>query len=372
LRNEGETTAVKNNLSVVDKALAFTQGLLCEARKLTRVACLRRDPLVPELHSIERVASQTMLACFFTVFDSAGANLCCFRPLWQWELNCRPSHQRGDTLDLDSPRLLQEDDQQEGAAVGYNKRGLRPCLHLRSAVVAEARLAAQLWLRPGNALRGNNWAPFFLDLWENRPHHLRLGGVRADSGFCLPEHLASWEQLRPPHVVVAQLSLPIQRLLRSNLVWTPAEALGMKVAAVMYQGMIWPNTNCFGRAAGNEKSSRAGGAAARVLVCRGLELFCATILRPVVVMGFLPGFRGLSFTRLLQWIGGFWLITPSRKSGNGSEGGGECLFVHNDNLHHGLVPAGLNLLGEATLPAVCAPWGVFLPWGLTVGGDPLD
>ena len=49
------------------------------------------------------------------------------------------------------------------------------------------------------------------------PGHLRLRGVRADSGFCLPELLALWEQLKLPYVVVAQLSQPIQRLMRHRV-----------------------------------------------------------------------------------------------------------------------------------------------------------
>ena len=230
-----------NHLSALDKALAFTQGLLCDARKLTQVAYLRRDPLVPELLGIPRVASQSTLSRFFTGFASAGGNLRCFRPLWHWGLNRLPSHKRGYTLDLDSTRLLHEDGQQEGVAVGYTKRGLKPCLHPLLAVVAEARLVAQLWLRPGNASCGNNGVPFFLDLWENLPHHVRLGGGRADSGFCLPELLALWEQLHLPYVVVAQLSQPIQRLLRSDMVWTPTEVPGTEVAEVMYQGIHWPH-----------------------------------------------------------------------------------------------------------------------------------
>ena len=230
-----------NHLSAPAKALAFTQGLLCDARKLTHIAYLRRDPLVPELLNIPRVASQSTLSRFFADFDSAASNLRCFRPLWQWGLNRLPSRKGGYTLDLDSTRLLHEDGQQEGVAVGYTKRGLKPCLHPLLAVVAEARLVAQLWLRPGNTACGNNVVPFFLDLWENLPHHVRLGGVRADSGFCLPELLALWEQLQLPYVVVAQLSQPIQRLLRGDLNWAKTEVPGTEVAEVMYQGMNWPH-----------------------------------------------------------------------------------------------------------------------------------
>src|SRR5947207_147918 len=50
-----------NNLLPIEKALAFIHGLVCEARKLTHVAYFRRDPLVPELIGIRRVASQSAL-----------------------------------------------------------------------------------------------------------------------------------------------------------------------------------------------------------------------------------------------------------------------------------------------------------------------
>jgi hypothetical protein len=228
-----------NNISALAKALAFTHGLLCEARKLSHIAYLRRDPVVPELLNIARVPSQSSFSRFFAGFDSAAANLRCFRPLWQWCVHRLPSRKEGYTLDLDSTRLLHEDGQQQGVAVGYTKRGLKPCLHPLLAVLAEVRVVAQFWLRPGNASCGNNAVAFFQELWANLPRHIRLRGVRADSGFCLPELLALWEELRVPYVVVAQLSQPIQRLLRGDLVWTQTEVPGTEVAEVMYQGMNW-------------------------------------------------------------------------------------------------------------------------------------
>ena len=230
-----------NHLLALDKALVFMHGLLTDARKLTHVAYLRRDPLVPELLGIRRVASQSSLSRFFQGFDSAAVNLRCFRPLWQWGLNRLPSHKDGYTLDLDSTRLLHEDGQQEGVAVGYTKRGLKPCLHPLLAVLAEVRLVVQLWLRPGNTACGNNAGAFFLELWEQLPRHIRLRGVRADAGFCLPDLLALWEQLGVPYVVVAQLSQPIQRLLRADLVWTPTEVPGTEVAERQYQSLGWPH-----------------------------------------------------------------------------------------------------------------------------------
>jgi hypothetical protein len=224
-----------NKLLPVEKALAFMHGLLCDARKLTHVSYLRRDPLAPELLGITRVASQSVLTRFFQGFTSAGDNLRCFRPLWHWCLDRLPSRQEGYTLDLDSTRLLHKDGQQEGVAGGYTKQGIKPCLHPLLAVLAEVRLVAQLWLRPGNA------TAFFLDLWEHLPSHLRLRGVRADASFCLPELLALWEQSKLPYVVVAQLSQPIQKLIKGDLQWAATEVPGTEVAQIEYQAMSWPH-----------------------------------------------------------------------------------------------------------------------------------
>lgn len=228
-----------NHLTPLEKALAFTHGLLCAARKLTQVAYFRRDPLVPELLGISRVASGSTLSRFFGGFTSAGKNLTCFRPLWHWCLDRLPSRHAGYTLDLDSTRLLHEDGHQQGVRAGYTRVGVKPCLHPLLAVMSEVRLVAQLWLRPGHATCGNNTTAFFLDLWHNLPRHVRLRAVRADSGFCLPELLALWEQLRVPYMVAAQLSEPIKTLLRGDLVWTPTELAGTDVAQVQHQTVGW-------------------------------------------------------------------------------------------------------------------------------------
>jgi len=233
--------ASNNHLTALDKALAFTHGLLCDARKLAHVAYFRRDPMVPELLGIRRVASGSSLSRFFAGFGSAGANLRCFRPLWQWCMQQLPSRPGGYTLDLDSTRLLHEDGHQEGVKAGYTPHGIKPCLHPLLAVVAEVRLVVQLWLRAGNATCGSNAVAFFLDLWEQRPRHLRLRAVRGDSGFCEAALLALWEQLRLPYIVVAKLTSPIKSLLRHGMVWTATDLPGTEVSEVEYQAAGWPH-----------------------------------------------------------------------------------------------------------------------------------
>lgn len=229
-----------NKLLPVEKALAFMHGLLCDARKLTHVAYLRREPLAPELLGVARIASQSVLTRFFQGFTSAGGNLRCFRPLWRWGLHRLPGRKEGYTLDLDSTRLLHKDGRQEGVRGGYTKQGVKPCLHPLLAVVAEARLVAQLWLRPGNASCGSNAVAFFQELWSNVPAQLRFKGVRADAGFCLPELLQLWEELKLPYVVVASLSQPLQKLLKGGLAWVATEVPGTEVAEMEYQALSWP------------------------------------------------------------------------------------------------------------------------------------
>ena len=90
----------------MSKVLGFVQGLLCGAKKFTHVAYLRRDPLVPEMLGIRRVASQSVLSRFFQGFSSAGRNLGCFRRLFGWGLERLPSRPGGYALDLDSTRLF--------------------------------------------------------------------------------------------------------------------------------------------------------------------------------------------------------------------------------------------------------------------------
>jgi hypothetical protein len=230
-----------NHLLPLAKALAFMHGLLCDARKLTHVAYLRRDPVGPELIGVSRVASQAARSRFVQGFDSAGTHLRGFRPRWHWCLERLPSAEEGDTRDLDSTRLLHEDGHQEGVAVGYTRQGLKPWLHPLLAVVAEVRLVAQLWLRPGNAACGGKVTAFFRDLWENLPGHLQLRGVRAAAGFCLPELLALWAQLPLPYVVVAQLSQPIQKLIKGDRPWPRMEVPGTEVTELEYPSINWPH-----------------------------------------------------------------------------------------------------------------------------------
>jgi hypothetical protein len=250
-----------NALLPITKAISFVQGLLCGAKKLTHVAYLRRDPLLPALLGIKRVPSQSTLTRFFQGFTSAGKNLACFRPLFAWAMQKLPSKREGYALDLDSTRLLHEDGHQDGVAVGYTRFGTKPCLHPLLAIFSEVRLVAGFWLRSGNSACANNVEAFFLDLWDNLPTHLRLRVVRADSGFYSAALMHLWVKLKINFIVVAKLTQPVQSLLRRETQWLPTGIDGTEVAELDHREADAPATTRFLaiRHRLEDKTSRAGG-----------------------------------------------------------------------------------------------------------------
>lgn len=88
---------------------------------------------------------------------------------------------------------------QEGAARGYTPSG-RSSGHPLLACVAEVRLVANFWLRPGNAYSANN----ILQFLESTLYHLGdkiVGLLRADSGFFSETILAALEGKRVSYIV---------------------------------------------------------------------------------------------------------------------------------------------------------------------------
>ena len=126
-----------------------------------------------------------------------------------------------------------------GGKAGYTRLGTKPCLHPLLAVLSEAKLVVQFWLRPGNSRCGNNAVAFFLDLWENLPRHIRLRLVRADSGLCLPELLDLGEKRKLRYMVVERLTVPVKRLIRHERNWQATEVEGTEVAETMHPELHW-------------------------------------------------------------------------------------------------------------------------------------
>lgn len=220
-------------------ALGFMVGILSGAQRLAHVAWLRADPLIGEMLAVGKIASQSTLSRFFALFRHAGMNQAAFTPLWNWSMRRLPSLPGGYSVDLDSTRLLHEDGHQEGVAVGYTRMGNKPCLHPLLAVLEEAKLVVNFWLRPGNTSCANNVIAFTQELLGNLPTHIRLRVVRADSGFCNAPWLSLLESYGLKYIVVAKLLKPLQRLCRKDTIWSPSVVPGTDVAEVWHQEANW-------------------------------------------------------------------------------------------------------------------------------------
>jgi hypothetical protein len=164
-----------------DVSLGFMGGILCGADKLSRVAWLQSDPALAEVLGIEAVASQPTFSRFFRAFTQRTSTA--LSRLHFWALSSLPSLKGGYTLDLDSWALLHEDGHQDGVAVGFTRRGLKPCQRPLIAALAEPKMVANYQLRSGNATCVNGAAEFLRSTLRQFPSHIRLGLLRADSGF---------------------------------------------------------------------------------------------------------------------------------------------------------------------------------------------
>jgi hypothetical protein len=204
-----------NALPVVDIALGFISGILAGADKLARLAHLRSDPVLPHVMGVKRLSSQSTYTRF---------------------LNRLNSQRGGYTLDLDSTTLLHTDGNQEGVKVGHTPRGNKPCLCPLLAVLAEAKLVAQFWLRPGNVHSAANVISFTLDLLSNLPRHIRLRLIRADSGFYQDNWLSLLESQHLAYIIVAELHVKLQGLIRKETRWETGKVAGTEVAEIQYEG----------------------------------------------------------------------------------------------------------------------------------------
>lgn len=224
-----------------DLALGFMVGILSGAKKLAQAAHLRRDLMLPKLFGITRIGSQSTFSRFFKqCFTGAQENDGCFAPLWRWCLEQLRSRSGGYTLDLDSTTLLHEDAHgKEGVRTGHTPKGFKRCYHPLVGLLAESKLVLGFWLRPGNVRCDNNVVAFTRQLLERLPSYVRIGLVRADSGFCHDNWLSLLEELALAYIVVARIHEPVRNLIKRTTNWTKTDLEGTEVAEVTHQAWGW-------------------------------------------------------------------------------------------------------------------------------------
>lgn len=234
------TTSSPNAKPLQEIALSYIVGMVAGAKSLCQLAYLRRDRGLAQILALRSFPSQSTFTRFFQRFTQA-ANQRFFSALWRWSLESLPSRAEGYTLDFDSTHLAHDDNQQnEGLETGYTPEGFARNYHPLLAVLGEVGLVAGFWLRRGDTRSDNNIINFTEQVLSQLPRQVRIGLIRADSGF---QEDLSWlrylEDKALSYIVVARLVRPLKRLLQSTKKWKPTGVVGMEVAEETYDGWKW-------------------------------------------------------------------------------------------------------------------------------------
>ena len=157
----------------------------------------------------------------------------CIRDRYQWFFGklCFDNY----TLDFDST-VEQRCGEQEGAAKGYNpKRPGRQSHHPLLAFVADLRMIANFWLRPGNTSASTNFLSFLEDTLE-KLHGKRVGLVRMDSGFFSDHIMKTLEKKELNYIIACRFNNRIKHQLVYERKWANV-APGLDIAEGTYQGL---------------------------------------------------------------------------------------------------------------------------------------
>lgn len=210
-------------------------SIWCGACRFAHAETVRFDGTLIRLFGWTRAAGHRAIVRLFNRFDM-GRNEVVQAQAYRWFFD-KVSALSRVTLDVDSTVLTRHGEQQ-GATRGYNpgKRG-RPSHHPLLAFVAEGRMVANFWLRPGNANTANN-ARAFLEATLRHLGSKTVGLFRADSGFYGEDILDFLETRKIDYIVSARLTQALQAAMLRDARWWALET-GLELAEIEYQAQGW-------------------------------------------------------------------------------------------------------------------------------------
>ncbi len=220
----------------------FMLSVWCGANRFEHGEVTRHDPVLKDVFGFERMANFKAVMRLFNRFNQT-TNDQVMDKLYRWMFDQIKIN--GVTLDLDST-VMTRYGTQEGAVRGYNpaKRG-RASHHPLMAFVADTRMIANCWLRPGNTGSNHNVQAFL----ENTLHRMgeqRVALLRADSGFCDSAFLDHLEEREMHYVIALRLQQPLQRALANiQAGWWPLQdergktVEGIELTRFLYQAEPW-------------------------------------------------------------------------------------------------------------------------------------
>lgn len=226
-----------NQIPVVDIALAFFAAVLAGARRFAHVERLRADEVVRAILGVARMPSAMTLTRYFGGLVRSQVEHMA-EVLWRFTIARLRVPALGTVLDLDST-VFERYGRQEGSLKGHNPRKHgRPSHHPLLAMLAEAKVVLNVWLRSGNAGTSRGARGFLAETLARLPEGFRLYGLRADSGFFVTEFLDDLEARSLPYAIVVRMTRLVQMEVVGIRTWTRF-APGLEAAETQYQAHNW-------------------------------------------------------------------------------------------------------------------------------------
>lgn len=216
--------------------LSLFAGVWCGASCFGHLDVVRYDAALCQLLGMKRGADHKAYQRYFEKFSQA-TNQRVFSELYRWFFSELIFDNY--TLDFDSTVMVREGEQ-EGAAKGYNpKRPGRNSHHPLLAFIADIRMIANYWLRPGNTSACTNYLAFLNDTLS-RLENKKVGLIRMDSGFFSKDILDYLEQKQLHYIIACRLNNRIKYGLTHQKVWVEVEK-GLEITETTYQAEGWEN-----------------------------------------------------------------------------------------------------------------------------------
>lgn len=210
-------------------------SIWCGAARFAHADITRLDSTLVRLFDWGKAAGHKAIVRLFQRFDQASANRV-QASSYAWLFD--KLQLNAITLDVDSTVLTRWGTQIEGGVKGYNPQNKgRASHHPLMAFVADWRLVANFWLRPGNTASGNNIEGFIESTLENLGA-TKVGLFRADSGFYDKAIVALLRAKKISHIISARLTQALQQAIVDHCKWQQVE-VGLEVSELLYQPNGW-------------------------------------------------------------------------------------------------------------------------------------
>lgn len=200
----------------------------------SHTAMVRFDDGLKKIFGWQRLPCVSTYTRFFKRFKREDIDNI-FGKINHWFFDQMP--ERAFTVDLDST-VMTRYGKQEGSLVGYNpqKRG-RASHHPIMAFIADLRMVAHSWLRPGNAGSSNGTETFLSETMEILGKH-RIGLLRADAGFFDGKFLEYLESKILLYIVAVRMNRALKERIQNARGWLSVDR-GIECTEFEYQAGPW-------------------------------------------------------------------------------------------------------------------------------------